>query len=119
MRSYQTLIENLNDDPELSRRGKFYSTRLAIWDGDTCTNFEIEDGRVVDINNEDNQQAVFKFIAGRDVWEKFREAEPPPGFHDLSAMIDRGHLKIEGDVRPWLFNMLYIKRLISVWKANA
>ncbi|MGI9322341.1 MAG: hypothetical protein ACR2PJ_02060 [Pseudomonadales bacterium] len=115
----QTLLTLLNEDPELARRGKFYSTSFSIQEGDEATNFIIEDGKVAAINSQPNEQVAFKFVGSKEIWNRFREAEPPPGYHDLSAAIDQGHLSLEGDPVPWLYNTLYIKRLVSLWKEAA
>ena len=38
---------------------------------------------------------------------------PAPGYHDLFAMAKFGHARIEGDLRPLLANLRYIKEVLE------
>ena len=111
-----TLINKVNSDPELQRRGKFYSTSFAIKAGEDVINFVIEEGQLENISDKPDEQVDFSFKGSQATWDKFLAGEPEPGFHDLSAMIDQQHLNLEGDPRLWLYNTLYIKRLVQIWK---
>ena len=51
--------------------------------------------------------------APRDEWEMFWKKLPPPGHHDIFALFKRGKLTIEGDLHPFMANLLYIKDVLA------
>ena len=44
---------------------------------------------------------------------------PPPGFHDLIAMLKVRALRIEGDQHPFMANLRYFKDLLALPRARA
>ena len=110
-----TVIEDVNRNPELVRRGKYYSVRFAVAVGDELTNFIVEDGRLIGINHDGNGNQ-FTIQTDADSWTAFREDEPRPGYQDISALVENRDAKLSGDIKPWLSNMLYVKGIIDAWR---
>ena len=44
-----------------------------------------------------------------EFWKKL----PPPGHNDIFALFKRGKLTIEGDLHPFMANLLYIKDVLA------
>ena len=44
---------------------------------------------------------------------------PPPGFHDLIAMLKVRALRIEGDQHPFMANLRYFKDLLALPRARS
>jgi hypothetical protein len=57
---------------------------------------------------------TFALRAPRDAWEAFWQPVPPPGFHDLIAMMKIGALEVEGDQHPFMANLRYFKDLLAL-----
>jgi hypothetical protein len=125
------LIEAVNQDAELQRRGKYYSVSFGLLTdsqqdsqqgvqekGDPAenrTNFIVENGQLTDVNH-DSMEVDFTIQSSASCWRGFREEKPSPGFHDISALLDTKRARIEGNVMPWLSNMLFVKGVIEVWR---
>ena len=48
-----------------------------------------------------------------------RLAVPPPGYHDLMAMLKFGTLRIEGNLHPFMSHLLYFKDLLALLRPAA
>ena len=57
--------------------------------------------------------------APREAWEQFWRADPPPGFHDLMALVKRRALRIEGNLHPFMANLLYFKDVMAALRPKA
>ncbi|MDF2233740.1 hypothetical protein P2H44_14360 [Albimonas sp. CAU 1670] len=51
--------------------------------------------------------------APADEWRRFLEAVPPPGAHDLMALVRRGVMRFEGNLHPLMANLMYFKLLLA------
>lgn len=114
----QTLVNAVNQDPELKRRGRYYSIRFRLEMDDRKILFQVDNGHLTSVTEDGEQPATFSLSGTREAWQQFFLKEPPPGYHDIAAMLDQGHLHLEGDPMPWLANTLYIKGIIEHWKAH-
>ena len=113
----QALLAAINADPELQRRGRHYTCQIKLEIGEQSLLFSVRDGQLERI--EEGVDAVRDSItltANADAWRAFRGAHPPPGYHDLAAMQDQGHLMISGDVLRWISNMGYVRGLVKHWR---
>jgi hypothetical protein len=55
----------------------------------------------------------FAIRARKDCWDKFWMQPPPPGWHDLFALLRRGDVKFEGDQRVMMAYLLYLKLVLA------
>jgi len=113
-----SLMEKVNADPALIRRGVCYNTEFKLMFGEDNLLFRIEDGRITELltNTADLPADGFILTGDRQTWNKFREQFPPPGYHDIFALLEYGHLKLHGDAMPLLSNILYIKGVLNHWR---
>jgi pimeloyl-ACP methyl ester carboxylesterase len=99
----------------LVRRGRFLSTTFLLEIGDQGHLIKIIEGRVVSVTPGPFVTPNYSFAlrAPRDEWEIFWQRLPPPGHHDLFALFKRGKLVIEGDLQPFMANLLYLKDVLA------
>ena len=105
----------VNADADLVRRGRHLSTTFLMEIGDQGHLIKIIEGRIVSVTPGPFVTPNYSFAlrAPRDEWELFWTALPPPGHHDIFALFKRGKLVIEGDLQPFMANLLYIKDVLA------
>jgi hypothetical protein len=109
------LAEKANADDLLVHRGRFVSTSFLIEIGSDAWLVRIQDGRVASVTPGPfvMPRWTFALRAPADAWAQFWSANPPPGFHDLFALIKQRLLKLEGDMHPFMANLFYFKALLA------
>lgn len=98
-----------------SRRRAVDATVLVQF-GDTPLLLRIANGGVVDIADTIAPLSSWDFSirASIDAWERFWQAIPRPGSHDIFALVKNGEMTIEGNLRPFMANLQFIKDLLAV-----
>ena len=111
----------VNADAVLVRRGRFLNTTFLLEVGDVAYLVRIAEGRVVAVTPGPFVTPSYSFAlrAPREAWETFWQKVPPPGFNDLFALFKRGLLRIEGDMHPFMANLLYIKGVLAAPRKEA
>jgi hypothetical protein len=114
--AFDRLGELANADQWLVHRGRFLDTRLLVEVGDTAYLLSIHNGRIEAVEKGPHimPRWIFALKASPDAWAAFWQPVPPPGFHDLIAMIKVGALRLEGDQRPFMANLRYFKDLLAL-----
>jgi hypothetical protein len=107
-------------DDWLTAQGRLVRAKVLVDAGDQSAILTIIDGRVTMLA--DARPIVmpawtFGLRASAHEWEQFWEPLPRPGHHDLFALLRRGQLRIEGDVYPFMSNLLYFKGLLALPRA--
>jgi hypothetical protein len=117
----ERIAELVNADQRLVHRGRFVSTTFLLEVGDDGYLFRIVDGRVVAVTKGPFVTPNYSFAlrAPREAWETFWRKLPPPGFNDLFALFKRGLLRIEGDLHPFMANLLYFKDVLAAPRREA
>ena len=105
----------VNADANLVRRGRYLSTTFMLGIGEQGYLVKIIEGRIVSITPGPFVTPNYSFAlrAPRDEWEMFWEKVPKPGHNDIFALFKRGKLTIEGDLHPFMANLLYIKDVLA------
>ena len=105
----------VNADEELVRRGRHVSTTFLMEIGDQGYLIKVIEGRIASITPGPFVTPNYSFAlrAPRDEWEMFWEKVPKPGHNDIFALFKRGKLTIEGDLHPFMANLLYIKDVLA------
>jgi hypothetical protein len=111
----ERIPELVNADANLVRRGRFLNTTFLVEIGDASYLIRILEGRVVSVTPGPFITPNYSFAlrAPREAWETFWQKVPPPGFNDIFALFKRGQLRIEGDLHPFMANLLYIKDVLA------
>jgi hypothetical protein len=109
-----------NGDPALLRRGRFLDVAFLLQVGDSHYLIHIHRGRLEAIEPGPHVQPrwTFALAASQEAWQTFWQAVPPPGGHDLMAMLKTGALRLEGDQHPFMANLRYFKELLALPRAK-
>ena len=119
------MIDNLarlvNHDARLVRRGRFVNTTFLIAVDDTYSLIRVQEGRIANVSPGPFITPDYSFAlrAPRDVWEKFWRPLPPIGFTDIFALVKQKLMRVEGDLHPFMSNLLYFKDVIAAPRKGA
>jgi hypothetical protein len=111
----ENLLALVNADANLVRRGRFVDTTFLIAIDEIDTLVRIREGRVVDVTPGPFITPDYSFAlrASYAVWEKFWQPLPPLGFTDVFALVKSKQMRVEGDLHPFMANLLYFKDVIA------
>ena len=117
----ERLAATANDDAWLVHRGRHLDTTFLLGVGDTDYLVRIHRGRVEAVDKGPFVQPRWTFAlrASQAAWDTFWRPLPPPGGHDLIAMIKTKALRLEGDQYPFMANLRYFKDLLALPRAVA
>jgi hypothetical protein len=112
----ERLAATANDDAWLVHRGRHLDTTFLLGVGDTDYLVRIHRGRVEAVDKGPFVQARWTFAlrASQEAWDTFWRPLPPPGGHDLIAMIKTRALRLDGDQYPFMANLRYFKDLLAL-----
>jgi hypothetical protein len=111
----------VNSDAALVHRGRFVDTTFMIAMDDAHTLLRVQNGRVTDVARGPFITPNYSFClrASRGVWEKFWEPLPPRGYTDIFALVKQKLMQVEGDLHPFMANLLYFKDVIATPRREA
>lgn len=109
------LAARVNGDANLVRRGKHVTTTFLIAIDSMDHLISVSEGRITGIRPGPFITPNYSFAlrASRDAWEKLWSAKPIPGFTDVFALVKKKLLRIEGDLHPFMSNLLYFKGVLA------
>ena len=111
----------VNARERLVWRGRHLSTTFLLQVGEQSFLVTIAGGRLAGVVSGPFVLADWAFAlrAPAQAWSQFWSALPPPGFHDIMAMLKLGHLRMEGDLYPLMSNLLYFKDVLAAVRRDA
>jgi hypothetical protein len=114
--AFDRLGEFANADPWLVHRGRFLDVTFLVEEGEAQYLVRIHRGRVETVQKGPFvlPRWTFALRASAEAWTDFWKAIPPPGQHDLIAMLRMRTLRIEGDQQPFMANLRYFKDLLAL-----
>jgi len=120
-RVLEHLPEWVNGDAALVRRGRYLSATFLVEVGATTWLVTVHEGRVtrVECGPFLMRDWAFAVRASDEAWRRYWEPMPAPGFHDLLAMTKFGHARIDGDLRPFMAHLRYVKDLLTLPRGRA
>ena len=112
---FENFAARVNGNANLVRRGKHVNTSFLIAIDDADHILRIEHGRIVSVTPGPfiTPNYAFALRAARDAWEKLWSPTPIPGYTDIFALVKKKLLRIEGDLHPFISNLLYFKGVIA------
>lgn len=121
MEPLEQLLQRVNANERLVWRGRYVDTTFLLEVGDVPWLIKISAGRIVSVTRGPFVMPAWSFAlrAPRDAWDQFWLANPPPGFHDLMALVKRRALRIEGNLQPFMANLLYFKDVMAAPRQQA
>jgi hypothetical protein len=115
----EALQERVNGDPGLVRRGRYLTTTFLLEIGRSAWLVAIYEGRIVSVTEGPfvMPSSAFALRASEAEWAKFWSSRPPPGSHDLMALIKRRALTAEGDLQVFMAHLRYFKEALAKLRA--
>ncbi len=116
----ERLVELVNGDAALVRRGRYVSLAFLWGIGDDDYIVEIARGRVVSVDKRAlaTNSGRFTVRAPAEVWAEFWRPLPKRNHHDLFSMLSVGLAEVDGDVVPLMQNLQYFKDLLAAPRAR-
>jgi hypothetical protein len=117
----ERLPEWVDADAALVRRGRYLSATFLVEVGDTAWLVTVHEGRVSRVERGPFLMREWQFAirASAEAWRRYWEPVPAPGFHDLFALTKGGHARVEGDLRPLMANLRYVKDVLTLPRGRA
>jgi hypothetical protein len=105
----------VNGDAAVVRRGRFLTTAFLLGIDDEEYLVKVSEGRIASFERGPFLMRPWTFAlrASAEAWQRFWEAAPPPGYHDLFAMKKRGAARVEGDLVPLMTHLRYVQDVIT------
>jgi hypothetical protein len=115
------LADLVNRDASLVRRGRYLSTTFLVETGPTAWLVTVHEGRVTGLERGPFLMRAWSFAirASEEAWRRFWEPVPAAGWHDLFALTKGGHARVEGDLRPLMANLRYVKDVLTLPRGRA
>jgi hypothetical protein len=114
--SFDSLAALAADKTWLAHRARFLDVTLLLGAGEASYLVRIHKGRIESIDKGPfvMPRWTFALRGSREAWATFWQPVPPPGSHDLIALIKTGALTLEGDQYPFFSNLRYFKELLAL-----
>ena len=111
----------VNADARLVQRGRFVDTTFMIAVDDDYTLVRVEGGRIAEVKHGPFITPDYSFAlrAPHAVWDQFWQPLPPRGFTDVFALVKQKLMRVEGDLHPFMANLLYFKDVIAAPRKEA
>ena len=111
----ERLGEIVNRDEALVRRGRYFSDTFMLEVGKAQFLIKVCQGRIesVELGPFVMRSWTFALRATEDVWQRFWEKLPQPGYHDIFALLRQDRIVLEGELQPMMANLLYVKEVIA------
>jgi hypothetical protein len=115
------LTARVNADANLVRRGRHVNTTFLIQIDNADHLVSIAEGKITGIKSGPFITPNYSFAlrAARDSWDKLWSPVPIPGYTDIFALVKKKLLRIEGDLHPFMSNLLYFKGVLAAERSEA
>ena len=116
----ESIAKRVNADPAIVRWGRHMNETFMVEVGGTQYLVTVAAGRIEKVERGPFVMRPWRFAirASAEHWEKFWRDPPPPGWHDLFALLRRGEAAFEGDQRVLMAHLLYLKLALASLRAK-
>ena len=110
----------LEDMPHLLRIGRLFSETVLIEVDGNEYYLSFDKGRIVSVNEGPSRKTPWRFALRTDAeaLEKFWQARPEPGFHDIFGLVKIGRGRIDGDILTLVKNLRFVKDVLGLARAK-
>ena len=110
------LPELVSDDQSLIRKGRWLNDVFLVEVGALSFLIHVEHGRITSVEHGPFVMPSWSFAIRADaaVWQRFWQPQPAPGDNDIFALRKTGEMRIEGNLQPFMANLIYIKQVLAV-----
>ena len=111
----EKLPELVNKNVALVRRGRWLSDVFMVEVGLIQYLVHVHEGRIEYVETGPFIMASWTFaVRGPEaMWCRFWKAIPAPGDNDLFALRKTGEMSVEGNLQPFMANLIYIKQVLA------
>ena len=113
------LPDLVNQDAALVRRGRWLSNVFLVEAGTTQFLVHVDKGRLLNVEHGPFVMPSWSFAirASESVWQRFWQPLPAPGDNDIFALRKTGEMSVEGNLQPFMANLIYIKQVLAMPRA--
>ncbi len=114
--TFKQIQSALEGTPHLLRLGRLFSETVLIEVDGNEFYLSFEKGRMVSINEGPSRKTPWRFAlrTDADALEKFWQARPEPGFHDIFGLVKIGRGRIDGDILSLVKNLRFFKEVLTL-----
>ena len=111
----EKLPELVNNDAPLVRRGRWLNDVFMVEVGAIQYLVHVREGRIDRIETGPFVMPSWTVaVRGPEaMWQRFWKSTPAPGDNDLFALRKTGEMTVEGDLQPFMANLIYIKQVLA------
>lgn len=117
---FNHIQSTLERTPHLLRLGRLFSETVLIEVGGSEYYLSFEKGRMVSVVEGPSRKTPWRFALRTDAeaLEKFWQARPEPGFHDIFGLVKLGRGRIDGDILSLVKNLRFFKEVLTLARAK-
>jgi len=106
----------VNQDTALIRRGRWLSNVFLVEAGTMQFLVHVDKGRLLKVEHGPFVMPSWSFAvrASESVWQRFWQPLPAPGDNDIFALRKTGEMSVEGNLQPFMANLIYIKQVLAM-----
>ena len=118
--TFKQIQTRLEATPHLQRLGRLFSETVLIEIDGNEFYLSFEKGRLVSVVEGPSRKTPWRFAFRTDAnaLNKFWEARPEPGFHDLFGLVKIGRGQIDGDILSLVKNLRVFKEVLTLARAK-
>lgn len=120
IQNFNHIQSKLEETPHLLRLGRLFSETVLIEvDGDEFY-LSFEKGHILSVAQGPSRKTPWRFAlrTDREALEKFWQARPEPGFHDIFGLVKSGRGRIDGDILSLVKNLRFFKEVLTLARAK-
>jgi hypothetical protein len=118
--TFTQIQSTLATTPHLLRLGRLFSETVLIDVSGNEFYLTFEKGRIVSVAEGPSRKTPWRFALRTDAeaLEKFWQARPEPGFHDVFGLVKIGRGRIDGDILSLVKNLRFFKEVLGLARAK-
>nr|WP_238942092.1 hypothetical protein [Marivita cryptomonadis] len=113
---FKNIQSTLDATPHLLRLGRLFSETVLIDVDGHEFYLTFEKGRIISVAEGPSRKTPWQFALRTDAeaLEKFWQARPEPGFHDVFGLVKIGRGRIDGDILSLVKNLRFFKEVLGL-----
>lgn len=114
--TFKNIQAGLETRPHLLRLGQLFSETVLIEVDGNEYYLTFEKGHITSVVAGPSRKTPWRFALRTDAeaLEKFWQARPAPGFHDIFGLVKIGRGRIDGDILSLVKNLRFFKEVMSL-----
>lgn len=118
--TFKHIQTRLETTPHLQRLGRLFSETVLIDVDGTEFYLTFEKGHIVSVVEGPSRKTPWRFAFRTDAeaLDKFWQARPEPGFHDIFGLVKISRGRIDGDILSLVKNLRFFKEVLGLARAK-